>query len=125
MHIINRLPSPLLKSKFPSELLFKEPPSMIHLKLFGCLSYATPLQALRTKFQPRARRVVFLSYKEGTKGFILYDLDTHTIFISTNVGFYETTFPFQPHNSPHNIHVQYVQNLNDPHVETSNLSHSQ
>jgi hypothetical protein len=74
VHIINRLPSPLLNSKCPYELLFKIPPSLIHLKIFGCLSYATTLQAHRTKFNSRARKCVFIGYKDGTKGYILYDL---------------------------------------------------
>ncbi|AES75894.1 hypothetical protein MTR_6g061560 [Medicago truncatula] len=34
VHIINRIPSPLLKFKSPFELLHKEPPSIIHLKVF-------------------------------------------------------------------------------------------
>lgn len=92
VHIINRLPSPLLKYKSPYELLFKQPPVMLHLKVFGCLSYATSLQAHRTKFQPRARKAIFIGYKEGTKGFILYDLENHDIFISRNVVFYELLF---------------------------------
>jgi len=76
VHIINRLPTPLLKSKSPYELLFNKPPTFLHLKVFGCLSYATTLQAHITKFNPRARKAIFLGYKDGTKGYILYDLNT-------------------------------------------------
>jgi hypothetical protein len=95
VHIINRLPSPMLKFKCPYELLFKNPPSLIHLKVFGCLSYATTLQAHRTKFDSRARKTIFLGYKEGTKGYILYDLNSHDFLISRNVVFYESHFPFK------------------------------
>jgi IS30 family transposase len=59
VHIINRLPSPLLNLKCPYELLYKQPPSLVHLKVFGCLSYASTLQAHRTKFDSRARKAIF------------------------------------------------------------------
>ncbi|KAI5386911.1 hypothetical protein KIW84_073160 [Lathyrus oleraceus] len=125
VHIINRLPSPLLKYKSPYELLFKQPPVMLHLKVFGCLSYATSLQAHRTKFQPRARKVVFIGYEEGTKGFILYDLENHDIFISRNVIFYETTFPFKSHISPPAISPHTAQNLDDILLPTPQSSFGQ
>jgi len=94
VHIINRIPSPLLKFKSPIELLHGTPPSIIHLKVFGCLAYATTLQAHRTKFNPRARKTIFLGFKEGTKGSILYDLNSNELFVSRNVIFYENHFPF-------------------------------
>lgn len=89
IHLINRLPAPLLKFKCPRELLFSKPPSLIHLKVFGCLRFATTLDAHRTKFDPKARKCIFLGYKDGTKGYILYDMHSHNIFVSINVIFYE------------------------------------
>lgn len=95
IHVINRLPTPLLKLKCPYEILYQEPPYLIHLKVFGCLSYATCLMAYRTKFDPRTRKAVFIGYKEGTKGYILYDLTHHIIFVSRHVIFYENIFLFK------------------------------
>jgi hypothetical protein len=95
VHLINRLPSPLLNLKCPYEMLHKQPPTIVHLKVFGCLSYATTLQAHRTKFDSRARKAIFLGFKDGTKGYVLYDLSSHEIFVSRNVIFYENNFPFQ------------------------------
>ncbi|MCH79973.1 retrovirus-related Pol polyprotein from transposon TNT 1-94 [Trifolium medium] len=113
-HIINRLPSPLLKSKCPYELLFKSPPILIHLKVFGCLSFATTLQAHRTKFDSRARKAVFLGFKDGTKGYILYDLQSHALFISRNVVFYENYFPFKDTSNSSSCSADSAIPVNNP-----------
>ena len=99
VHIINRVPTPLLQNKCPYEILYKQPPVLIHLKTFGCLSYASTNVAHRSKFDHRARKTVFLGFKEGMKGFILYDLLSHQIFVSRNAIFFESYFPFHTSTS--------------------------
>lgn len=98
VHLMNKIPSPLLQSKCPYEILFKEFPVLIHLKIFGCLCYATTIQARRTKFSPRAQKSIFLGFQDGTKGYILDDLTSHDLFVSRNVIFYETFLPFKSTN---------------------------
>lgn len=99
VHIINRLPSPLLKNKTPFELLYHRPPSLSHLRVFGCLSYATVVHP-KHKFDSRARRCVFVGYPSTHKGYKLFDLESQNFIISRDVIFHENIFPFQQSLQP-------------------------
>lgn len=90
--IINRLPTHVLHNKTQYELLHDIPPTYLDLKTFGCLAFASTLTHNRTKLDSRARKCIFLGYRPGTKGYLLFELMTHDIFISRNAIFYETIF---------------------------------
>lgn len=88
------------KNNSPFQLLYNKPPTLLHLKSFGCLAFASTLHAHHTKFDSRARKTVFLGFRNGTKGYLLYDLHSHEFVISCNVIFYETTFPLHIPSPP-------------------------
>ncbi|KAG7557416.1 Zinc finger CCHC-type superfamily [Arabidopsis suecica] len=94
VHLINRLPTPVLEDKSPFEVLTKKVPDYNELKVLGCLCYASTSPKNRHKFDPRARACVFLGYPSGYKGYKLLDLETNDIFISRHVIFHEELFPF-------------------------------
>ncbi|GKE91566.1 putative RNA-directed DNA polymerase [Tanacetum coccineum] len=51
-YLINRLPISVLNGKSPFDLLYKKPPSLKHLRSFGCLACATILN-INDKFESR------------------------------------------------------------------------
>jgi len=75
-------------------MLYLKSPTYLDLKTFGCLSFASTPDVNRNKLDPRARKCVFIGFKNEIKGYILLDLKSREIFIiSRNALFYETIFP--------------------------------
>ena len=93
VYLINRLPKPFLQNKSPYEVLFKQFPSYSHLRTFGCLCFATDVSPNKHKFSLRARKSVFLGYSFSIKGYKLFDLQSHSFFISRDLVFHERVFP--------------------------------
>ncbi|GJT23280.1 retrovirus-related pol polyprotein from transposon TNT 1-94 [Tanacetum coccineum] len=93
-YMINRYPSSVLKFKTPYELLLNEVPTYDHLRVFGCLAMASNPSRTTDKFAERGVPCLFIGYPLHQKGYKLYNLQTHSVFVSRDVVFYEHVFPF-------------------------------
>ena len=73
-------------------MLYNRPPSLSHLKTFGCLCY-TIVVSPKQKFDPRARQCIFIGYPLNQKAYNLFDIDADTFFTSWDIIFHESVFP--------------------------------
>lgn len=60
--LINRMPLSCLGHVTPYEKLYGKTPSLQHLKVFGCLIFASTIKTHRTKFDSRVVPCVFIGY---------------------------------------------------------------
>ncbi|WVZ20696.1 hypothetical protein V8G54_008018 [Vigna mungo] len=96
VHLINRLLTPFLKHQSPYQYVFGSLPDFRKLRVFGCLAFSNTIMAGRTKLDKRASKCIFLGFKPGVKGYLLYNLHNKNFLVSRNVIFYEFHFPYAP-----------------------------
>ena len=111
--MINRVPSKSLGNKTPYEMLFHSPPSYTYLRCFGCLCFISTSHSHRHKFAPKSRKCVFLGNPHGIKGYKVMDLATNFVYISRDIVFYESVFPYASTSSPS---TSYLTDFIFPHV---------
>lgn len=94
VHIINRLPTPVIGNVSPYEKFLKRKPDYSQLRAFGCLAVASNPTRTTDKFSSIGLPCVFLGYLSEKKGFKLLNLMTGECFTSRDVKFYEHIFPY-------------------------------
>jgi hypothetical protein len=67
--------SPLLAlvDMTPHEVWFGKNPLVVHLKVFGCDSFVHVPKEKRSKMDKKEVKCIFIRYKEGMKGYKLWD----------------------------------------------------
>jgi len=93
VHITNRLPSSAHEGKTPFERWFRVPPSIGHLRHFGCITYRHIPSAVRRKLDPKGQKGRMIGYKEesGSPVYRVYDETTKQVLVTRDFVFDETT----------------------------------
>lgn len=100
VYLINRTPTPIVNHKSPYEVLYNCVPDYSNIIILGCLCYATIVPHLFDKFASRSVKGVFLGYPYAKAGYKVLNLATKQVFISRDVHFVESVFPFRDISVP-------------------------
>ena len=73
VYIKNRSPTTALDGIIPYECLYNRKPDVANLRMFGCVAFVHLPAHQRKKLDPKSRKVIFVGYPDGTKGYRLYD----------------------------------------------------
>lgn len=95
---INRMPLKSIQFSTPYERLFKQPPDLSHLKVFGCLCYISTFKVNRSKFDPKTDACFLLGYPPNQKAYKVLNLVTKKSVVLRDVVFHEHHFHFS--NNP-------------------------
>jgi transposase InsO family protein len=92
--LIHRLPSLSRGSISPWETLFGKSPNFSLFKSFGCACFPLLRPYSKHKFSLRSKECIFLGYASNSKGYLCLDPLTSRTYISRNVVFNESHYPF-------------------------------
>jgi hypothetical protein len=88
-YLVNRSPSSALDDKTPHEVWYGKKPSLQHLRVFGCDAYVHVPKENRSRLDKKAKKCIFIGYKDGVKGYKLWNLETKKTVYSRDVVFRE------------------------------------
>ena len=60
-----------------------------HLRIFGCLAYAYVEATERSKLDPKSKKMTFIEYPQGVKGYLLWNSEATKSVISKDIIFDE------------------------------------
>ena len=110
-HLINLLPTPLLKHISPFEKFFQKPFDFGMVKVFGCLCFPHTRPYQKHKLSFRSEPCVYLGLAPQYKGYKCISRSGR-VFITRHVIFDELSFPFK----------DYAAGFLLPHDTTSSVS---
>lgn len=87
-YLRNRIPTTAMKeSTTPYEKWYGRKPNISHLKVFGCIAYAHIPEVERRKLDKKAQKLRFVGYSVTSKGYRLFDEETHKVNTCRDVEF--------------------------------------
>ncbi|KAL6335934.1 hypothetical protein AAG906_003559 [Vitis piasezkii] len=105
IHLINRLPSPMLNHVSPFSKLFGHSLLYFDLCTFGCVCFVHLPTHERYKLTAQSVKCAFLGYVIPHKGYVCYDPHARRIQVSRNVIFFENQYFFPSHVERH-LHLR-------------------
>jgi hypothetical protein len=88
-YMVNISPSSVLDDKNPQEVWTGKEPSLTHLKVFGCDAYVHVPKENKSKLDKKVEKCIFIGYKDGLKGYKLWNPETKKVVYSRDVVFRE------------------------------------
>eukprot|EP00253_Pinus_taeda_P023270 PITA_23270 len=88
-YLVNRSPSSALEDKTAQEVWTGKKPSLSHLRVFGCDAYVHVPKEKLTKLDSKSEKCIFIGYKDGLKGYKLWNPVTRNVVYSRDVVFRE------------------------------------
>ena len=76
-----------LVDKTPHEVWSGKKPSFAYLRVFGCDAFMQLSKEKRSKLDNKVEKCIFISYKDGVKGYKLWNLVTRKIAYTRDVVF--------------------------------------
>ncbi|WVZ51377.1 hypothetical protein U9M48_002529 [Paspalum notatum var. saurae] len=95
VYLINRTPSRVIEYSTPLKRLFHQQPVYSSLRIFGCACWPNLRPYNHHKLQFRSLQCVFLGYSPIHKRFKCLNPSSGRVYISCDVTFDESVFPFQ------------------------------
>ena len=90
VYLLNRAPTRSLDGVTPYEAWHGHKPSVLHLRVFGCVAHVKKLGPGVTKLSDRSTPMIFIGYEEGTKGYRVYNPATQKVQVTRDVLFKES-----------------------------------
>jgi hypothetical protein len=88
-YLVNRSPSLALDDKTPPKVWTGKKPSLTHLKVFGCDAYVHVRMEKRSKLDKKVEKCIFIIYKDGLKGYKLWNPESKKVVYRRDVVFRE------------------------------------
>ena len=114
IYLHNRSPTKAVSGMTPQEAWTGEKPSVDHLRVFGCQSYAYIPKDERKKLDSKSKKCVLLGYGSTSKGYRLYDPAKKKVILSRDVIFNEQKFGYDSiDQEPESQRFVYLDCLDD------------
>jgi hypothetical protein len=115
-YILNMSPSSMIFETNPNELWLGKNPLVSHNKVFGCDGFIHVPNEKRSKLNKKEIKCIFIGYKEGMKGYKLWDPTSRKKAYSRNVVFREVgskTDPKENFQTENNLETVWFELRNE------------